>query len=214
MNCSEVRELVSPLIDGELPADDWARAQEHLDRCDTCRRRVRFESDFDSTLRRHLAVRPAPESVVQGARQRLAREFPRRRGVWTRLVLHPAAGYSLAAALLLVLVVPLGIGPALDTGLALPASVAAVSTEGHVVCIECERAGRSAEEQRRCRMFTHHPGIRTEDGRLWTLANLGAGARLGADPELRGAPVRFEGTLYPPIQTVDVTQFEVLPGAS
>ncbi|MEE9125539.1 MAG: hypothetical protein V3U11_00205, partial [Planctomycetota bacterium] len=83
-----------------------------------------------------------------------------------------------------------------------------------VVCVECEHVHRSPEEQRRCRMLTHHSGIRTLDGKVWTLANLGAGAKLAAQRDLRGAQVRFQGTLFPSIETVHVTQFEAVPGVS
>jgi hypothetical protein len=213
MNCREVRELMSPLIDGELPADDWAGAQEHLARCDACSRRARFEADFHGTLRKHLTAGPAPARVVAGVRERLGTEFPRRPR-WRRWVLHPAAGYSLAAALLLALVLPLTIAPSSGTGVPGIRGVAAQDLQGSVVCVECERAGLGADEQRRCRTFTHHAGIRTHDGQVWTLANLGAGARLAAEPELRGVSVRFEGTFYPSIRTVDVSRFELLAGAS
>jgi hypothetical protein len=209
MNCSDVRELVSPFLDGELAAGEWLAVQEHLSDCEACRRRTRFESDFDSTLRQHMAGGPAPAAVVQGVRRRLRHEFPVGASIWMRVMLHPAAGYALAAVLLLALVLPLG--PARPGALE-PASPApsSVVLQGRVVCVECEHVHRSPEEQRRCRMLTHHSGIRTLDGKVWTLANLGAGAKLAAQPDLRGAQVRFQGTLFPSIQTVDVMQFDVV----
>ncbi len=214
MTCSDVRELMSPFLDGELAASEWLAVQEHLSDCEACRRRTGFESDFDCTLRQHLAVPPAPASVVQGVRRRLQHEFPVRASTWIRVVLHPAAGYALAAGLLLALVLPLGPTARLDAPEPAPPAHSSVALQGQVVCVECEHVHRSAEEQRRCRMLTHHSGIRTLDGKVWTLANLGAGAKLAAQPDLRGAQVRFQGTLFPSIQTVDVTQFEVISGAS
>ena len=214
MTCSDVRELMSPFLDGELAASGWLAVQEHLSDCEACRRRTGFESDFDCTLRQHLAVPPAPASVVQSVRRRLQHEFPVRASTWVRVVLHPAAGYALAAALLLALVLPLGSRVRLDAPELVPPAHSSVALQGRVVCVECEQVHRSAEEQRRCRMLTHHSGILTPDGEVWTLANLGAGARLAAQPDLRGAQVRFQGTFFPSIQTVDMTKFEVVSGAS
>jgi hypothetical protein len=203
-----------PFLDGELAVSELLAVQEHLADCEVCRRRTDFECDFDRTLRQQLAVSPAPASVVQGVRHRLQREFPVRASTWIRVVLHPAAGYSLAAALLLALVLPLGPTAWLDAPEPAPPAHNSVALQGRVVCVECERVDRSAEEQRRCRMLTHHSGIRTPDGKVWTLANLGAGAKLAAQPDLRGAQVRFRGTLFPSIRTLDVTQFEVVSGES
>lgn len=214
MTCSDVRELMSPFLDGELPASEWLAVQEHLSGCETCRRRTGFESDFDCTLRQHLAVPPPPDSVAQGVRRRLQHEFPVRASPWIRVVLHPAAGYAVAAALLLVLALPLSPTSRLDAPGPAPPMHRSVALQGRIVCVQCEHVHRSAQEQRRCRMPTHHSGIRTLDGKVWTLANLGAGAKLAAQPDLRGTQVIFHGTLFPSIQTVDVTQFEVVSGAS
>jgi len=210
MTCNDIRELTSPFLDGELVASEMLAVQEHLSDCEACRRRMRFESDFDCTLRQHLAVPEAEDSVVQGVRRSLLHEFPVRKARWVRLVSHPAAGYAVAAALLLALVLPLGPTAWLGALAPAPRAYNSVALQGRVVCVECEHAHRSPQEQRRCRMLTHHSGIRTPDGMVWTLANLGAGAELSAQPDLRGAQVRFQGTLFPSIQTVDVTQFEVL----
>lgn len=214
MICRGVRELTSPFLDGELTVSEWLGVQEHLSHCEACRRRMRFESEFDRTLRQHLAVPAVSTSVVHGVRRRLQYEFPVRAASWVRLVFHPATGYALAASLLLALLLP--VGPAVRLGALAPAPQAfhSVALQGQVVCVECEHGHRSPQEQRRCRMLAHHSGIRTLDGKVWTLANLGAGAKLAAQPDLRGAQVRFHGTLFPSIQTVDVTQFEVVSGSS
>ena len=209
MICSDVHELMSPFLDGELAASERLAVQEHLSDCEACRRRMGFESGFDCTLRQHLAPSPAPVAVVHGVRRRLQNEFPVRASIWVRVVLHPAAGYALAAALLLALVLPLGPTARLDAPEAAPPAHHSMALQGRVVCVECEHGHRSVEDQRRCRMRTHHSGIRTPDGKVWTLANLHAGAKLAAQPDLRGAQVRFQGTLFPSIRTVDVTQFEV-----
>lgn len=214
MTCSDVRGLMSPFLDGELAASEWLAVQEHLSDCEACRLRSGFESDFDCTLRQHLAVPPALASVVQSVRHRLQQEFPVNASTWIRVVLHPAAGYALAAALLLALVLPLGPTARLDVPEPAPPAHNSVALQGRVVCVECELVHRSVEEQRRCRMLTHHSGILTPDGKVWTLANLGAGAKLAAQRDLRGAQVRFQGTLFPSIETVHVTQFEAVPGVS
>ncbi len=123
-------------------------------------------------------------------------------------------GVARKLALLLVLALPLSPTSRLDAPEPAPPMHRSVALQGQVVCVQCEHVHRSAQEQQRCRMPTHHSGIRTLDGKVWTLANLGAGAKLAAQPDLRGTQVIFHGTLFPSIQTVDVTQFEVVSGAS
>ncbi len=207
MNCSDVKKQIDSAVDGELSPGAWLLIQEHLAGCVACERRSRFAFGFDRTLRQHLPVQTAPADLVVRVRESLAAMRGSRRWRVGRLLLHPLAGYAVAAVLLVAMVLPVT-WPGLQ-GL-WPTVTSVVALTGTVVCVECEQAHRSAEEQRQCRMFLHHSGLRVPDGTVWTLANLGAGARLAARPDLRGSPVRFQGTLYPAIQTVDVAAFELV----
>ena len=207
MNCSDLKGQIDPHVDGELSLGEWFLVQEHLAGCPTCERRSRFAFGFERTLRQHLPVQAAPANLVVRVRERLAGLEDSSRWQLGRLLLHPMSGYAVAAVLLVAMVLPLaGVGlPHL-----LPPSASEVAEIGTVVCVECDQAHRSAEEQKQCRAFLHHTGIKTSDGRTWNLANLGAGVQLAGRLDLRGSRVRFQGTLYPEIQIVDVSDFELV----
>jgi anti-sigma factor RsiW len=76
LSCSEVLDLLSAYLDGELAARDRAQVEDHLRGCDGC---ARFGGELRSTvasLREHLlavALVPPP-SVQERLREALARE--------------------------------------------------------------------------------------------------------------------------------------------
>jgi anti-sigma factor RsiW len=79
LSCSEVLDLLSAYLDGDLAARDREGVEEHLRGCDGC---ARFGGEFRSTveaLRGHLlaAARPAPARVQARLREALAREAKR-----------------------------------------------------------------------------------------------------------------------------------------
>jgi anti-sigma factor RsiW len=74
--CSEVLDLLSGYLDGELSERDRAQVEEHLRGCDGC---ARFGGEFRATvesLREHLlaATVVPPPRVQERLREALARE--------------------------------------------------------------------------------------------------------------------------------------------
>lgn len=72
-DCSAIRKVMHPHLDGELDAKDLMRTQTHLAVCLPCREMFLAEKEFLDLLRNHLTPGPAPPSVrvrVAGVRSR------------------------------------------------------------------------------------------------------------------------------------------------
>lgn len=65
--CERCEELLQGYLDRDLAAEEVVVAEGHLDGCDYCRRRYRFEE----RLRRYIRV-SASERIPVGLRQKLA----------------------------------------------------------------------------------------------------------------------------------------------
>jgi anti-sigma factor (TIGR02949 family) len=65
--CDQCEEMLQPYLDRELTAVERAQAEQHLDACEYCRRRYRFEVDLRRFVRQAVVEPMAPE-----LRQRLA----------------------------------------------------------------------------------------------------------------------------------------------
>ena len=65
--CEQCEEMLQPYLDRELTTFERAQAELHLDACDYCRRRYRFEVELRRFVRQSVVEPMAPE-----LRQRLA----------------------------------------------------------------------------------------------------------------------------------------------
>ncbi|MHC4663691.1 MAG: anti-sigma factor family protein [Planctomycetota bacterium] len=104
MNCTEIRELLSPYIDGELTAEETLAIKNHLDGCPEC---ARLHAELREGWRLLAAAPVPPISTDFNARfwNRLktghgvpaGREITSRRMTFRRI-----AGYAAAALILIV----------------------------------------------------------------------------------------------------------------
>ena len=65
--CEKCEELMQPFLDGVLSQDEVAAAQRHLDKCNWCAKRYRFEA----RLRHYVRIATA-EPMSPELKQRLA----------------------------------------------------------------------------------------------------------------------------------------------
>ena len=65
--CAQCEEMLQPFLDRELTAEEQAAAELHLDACEYCRRRYRFELHLRRFVRQAVVEPIAPE-----LKQRLA----------------------------------------------------------------------------------------------------------------------------------------------
>ena len=104
MRCADYRELLSALVDGELPVDEAAEVHEHLATCAECAREHDALAMTSRTIREGLVRYPAPDVLKARIRGMLSRpdalaptiesppETRRRWPIWI------AAGLLIAAA--------------------------------------------------------------------------------------------------------------------
>jgi anti-sigma factor (TIGR02949 family) len=108
MNCTHIRSLVSPYIDGELAAEKAAEVERHLESCETCRALVDSERRVSAAVRHQGERFRAPAHLkarVLSEIGRRSRRFP-----WSDLRMlgtgwNPIA---IAASLLLTVMVSSG----------------------------------------------------------------------------------------------------------
>jgi anti-sigma factor (TIGR02949 family) len=59
--CAFCEEILQPFLDRELSDDERAEAERHLDGCEYCRRRYRFEVHLRRFVRQSVSEPMAPE---------------------------------------------------------------------------------------------------------------------------------------------------------
>ena len=95
LNCGEVRELLVPWLDDELPADEAQRVSGHVGQCAACACELEQHRRVGSTLDAVYSARPAGPDMVSEVRRRIERE---RRTASTRMLRRVVLG--VAASLL------------------------------------------------------------------------------------------------------------------
>ncbi len=82
MDCREVKDRLSPYLDGELPTELSSQIAHHLAGCEVCRRELAALTRLEAALGRLRA--PVPPALAEAVLTRLAR---RRRPWWRSLAL-------------------------------------------------------------------------------------------------------------------------------
>ncbi len=70
--CEACEELLQSYLDRELTEDEVALAESHLDGCDYCRRRYRFEASLRTYVQTTAAERMSPELMEKLSQLRSA----------------------------------------------------------------------------------------------------------------------------------------------
>jgi anti-sigma factor RsiW len=101
MDCLRCRTLLSPLMDGELPADQAAAVQAHLQHCAACAAGLSVLQALQAGLRAHPPVPPDLAPLAARVRAGLPQRPAARPAAASRgpLWLWPALGTGLVAAL-------------------------------------------------------------------------------------------------------------------
>lgn len=69
-DCDKCEELLQGYLDRELSDEEVALAERHLDACDYCRRRYRFEESLRTYVRTTAAERMSPGLIAKLAELR------------------------------------------------------------------------------------------------------------------------------------------------
>ncbi len=182
---------------GELPEAEMAALAEHAEACPPCGRRLDVEAGLLRGLKGRLERAEAPPELRARVRRALATEAPpsRFRGWLRSRWLVPAV----AALLLAVMMLP--VMPTFVT-------LAQVDQEAIVVDYDCERAGKTLEQQRLCQHPEHLNALRVAPERYWNIGlDRQVGRSLAAQRGLRGHRLRVVGELNERKRTLHLAHF-------
>jgi len=210
VTCDTFRRALFHFQQDELAHDERVHLQEHLDACTRCARLLEVETALLAGLKSRLAPTPAPPGLETRIREALREAAAPRQGglvAWLRAPWFAAAAASLLLALLLV---P-GIvdGPAGDR----PTSAGTIHVlqEAMVVDRDCDRAGHTLDQQRRCRHPEHLNALKLPDGSYWRIDQASSvDPQLVTDPEMRGHRIRVEGEYQPQARTIRLQRIQDL----
>jgi anti-sigma factor RsiW len=181
-NCQIIDPLVTPFIDGELPAADRRLVEDHLRACPPCHSRVVAERAVHTIIRARadLLRAPAPPALRARCHELAARPAgsaegaaPRVRAPWPGLAprgswVSRAAPYALAASLILVV----GTAFLIQATRRSEVVLAAELTADHLKCLAINRV-----------LGTHHDAAAVESSMIsgfnWSM-------HLPQDPEREG----------------------------
>lgn len=206
MNCKNFRDRIYLFQADELSERERQACQAHLNACESCADRLQIEETLLRVLRAKLPRTPAPPGLETRVRASLRAQGERATGLpWFRT---PWFAASAAALLLMAVLVPSLIGDREDA----PAG-AGVTVQEEVVVVDrdCDKAGRSVEDQRRCTHPLHINALKLAEGSYWTISPDQTDFRyLLLDRGVRGRKLVVRGELYRDAETIRLTEIERL----
>lgn len=211
--CREFRDHVFHFQAEEIPAAQRARLEEHLHACPACAGYLEVETGFATVLRAGLARAQAPDSLHERICKSIECERPlARRATAGRRVLVIAALAAAVAFAVALVAPPLFRGVSgrdeIESGRHVVRSVVVVDEE-------CDRAGRSTDQQRHCSARSHYNALRIADGTYWVLSlDVPEARQLASDVEMRGRRIVVEGDLYAPMRTLHLARWRELRGGA
>lgn len=209
IDCARFKDLVYRYLDDELAETERVGFERHGEECGSCGRSLDAERLWDTTLRsqfeRHCAPPGLRERIHAGlstAGGRSAVSSP-----WMRL--RPAL--SAAAAVLIVVALAATPLKVLNSrGAEGPGSViAAMTVEGQVVDLHCDKVGLSIEQQRRCTKADHLNAVKAADGHYYAMLDRGAAHDLLFGASIRGARISIVGHYDRGLDVFEVDSYEL-----
>ncbi len=196
VSCDKFRRDLYHLQAGELPEAEQLALAGHAEDCSDCGQLLAFEEAFLRGLKRRLSRAPAPPELRASVRAALDREsVPVTFGAWLRAPWLVPAAAALILALRLV--------PALSR---IGSGVVPVDREVMLVDLDCDRAGRTFEQQRRCTNPLHLNALKVGPAKYWTIGvDPDSDRGLVVDRDARGHQLHVVGDLYTRIRTLHVT---------
>lgn len=204
MSCRSFLDRIFDFQADELSETEREVFASHRDACPKCARRLEVEDGLLRAVRTRLSAEGAPAELRARVRAALHGAAPAPgRASW-------AARLPWVVPLVASLVLALLAGPPLWRRISAgPPGAVPFDERVTVVDFECDRAGRSLEEQIRCPNPRHLNAVKTDDGRAWNLSLDRADARrIVADRTLRGHVLRVRGELFPAIGSVRLDDYE------
>ena len=204
VDCQVFRGLVYHYQAQELVESDIRKMDEHVDGCERCSSYLEVENSFLRALKSRIPTAEAPAGLENRIRTAIDREAPRvRGGVTGWLRSHGLAAQAAAAVVLVGLLSLVPIGQRLSPETAGTSILRLVGKPLTVVDHECDRAGRTPEQQRACRNRRHLNVFKAGEGQYFHINMDNPLARdIVLDPAQRGRLVLIDADYYPEIHTV------------
>ena len=233
MDCSIVKEFIPSYIDQELSDDVTAQIDQHIEKCEVCRKELKAQVGLHRLLSEKLEAVKAPENL----RKSIVSGIARRRVLtpnWLfrkmTLEMRPLTGFAIAALLLLSVfsrdlidlvrsdspretisapMISAGGSTIVSSGtLELKDGVSA-TVVGRIICIGCYlRENYMANHD--CTKHGHHIGFITEDGNIWSFTDNVESEKITLDKNLMGKTVQINGKLFNSAHFIDVYRLENL----
>lgn len=94
MSCEKFEDLLPLYVEGDLPAEERSRVDEHVASCARCRESLSFYSELETSLSSLRDLRPSPARTAVAVSERLGLR-PRRnpRGVFVNVPALVSAGF-------------------------------------------------------------------------------------------------------------------------
>jgi anti-sigma factor (TIGR02949 family) len=206
MNCKSFRDLIYLFQADELSERERQACQAHLNTCESCADRLQVEDTLLRVLKTKLPRTPAPPGLETRIRASLRAQAGGAASVpWFRA---PWFAATAAAALLMAVLVPSLVG---DLNVAPRGPGVPVREEVVVVDRDCDQAGRSVDDQRRCTHPLHINALKLADGSYWTISPDQTDFRyLLLDRGVRGHELVVRGELYRDAEMIRLTEIERL----
>jgi len=199
VDCRTFRDWVYHLQADEIAEDDRRRLLLHADACRNCAGRLEVEEGLLRALKHRLERAEVPPGLEGSIRDALAREAPAGRRSGLRA---PGASALAAAVLLGGLLVPAILeGPGRANAVGSDALRVVKATT--IVDYDCDTAGRTPAEQRKCRNARHLNALKVGDAVYWNVNLDHPAARdIVLNPDHRGRRVVVVADFYPDLRTV------------
>jgi hypothetical protein len=181
MEHSYWEERVQAYIDNELSPADHTAVEQHVEECQACQKNVVYFKLLKRRLKDHTAAVEMPVAV----RERIERQFSRRRRFRPRRYLLPSAALALAAILVLALL-PLQWGAD---------HFSEIRLVGKTTCYDCNVADRAGLEMGQLCKDGHRLGIICPDGTMWRIAADEKGVTYLRDLNMMGKQVEIHGQI-------------------
>ncbi len=203
--------LLTGYIDGELDEQERAEIEELLESDSEFRSLLLAESKLKDAVKTKVGTVKAPGLLRTRVERQLFRKGARP-SFWelvqSLFEYRPIASSFAVAMLVLLTLLPVYRASESSQG-AHGNRVLTAQLTGEIICLDCDvfsRDGSGVEQHQVIR----HPGVRTEDGSVWTILPKEASGELRYSRELLKRRGTFKGVLFQNAQYIRVNDYKLL----
>ncbi len=225
MDCTTVRELITPYVDAELAAETTTQIDKHLKSCEDCRLEMQAQMSVKRLLSEKLKKVTADDELKeQVIKNTIGRDTSQSFWLFRKLEfeLRPITGLAIAAMLLLAVLskdifldqnygqFPAGNNSFLTaTGEGQLGDGLQASVVGRVVCVGCYLKDKY-HAHHDCQLHGHRYGFLTTDGNVWNFTHRPESDKLMTSGNMAGKLVKVEGNIFYSAHFIDVDNYELV----